>query len=108
MEISQSTEGEKLVFHIKGRADTAGAVEFEKAVMTPIKQGRINVVLNLTDLDYIASGGLRVILMAAKEIKTAQGDLVLCGLQENIRKVFEISGFLSIFTIKDTLQDALA
>lgn len=100
MEISQSTEGDKLVFHIKGRADTAGAADFEQAVMTPIKQGKTNVVLNLTELDYIASGGLRIILMAAKEIKTAQGNLVLCGLQENIRKVFEISGFFRYSILK--------
>ena len=107
MNITKSIEGKKLVFHIEGRADTASAVEFEKTVMDALKQGDTDVVMDLSELEYIASSGLRILLIAAKELKATDRSFSLCGINENIHKILEISGFLSIFKIHPTLEEAL-
>ena len=53
-------------------------------------------MLDLGRLDYISSAGLRVVLIAAKRLKSVGGALVLCTLNPSVREVFEISGFASI------------
>jgi anti-anti-sigma factor len=59
-------------------------------------------------MDYVSSSGLRILLMALKRITQARGKFVLCNLQENIREIFEISGFTTIFEIHPTKEDALS
>jgi anti-anti-sigma factor len=58
-------------------------------------------------MDYVSSSGLRILLMALKRITMAKGKFVLCSLQENIREIFEISGFTTIFEIYSNEEDAL-
>ena len=80
---------------------------FEQAVMDKIDSGKAKMVIDLSGLEYISSAGLRVLLMAAKQVKTGNGALALCGLKDHIREVFEISGFLPILTIVDDESAAL-
>ena len=65
-------------------------------------------VVDFSQLAYISSAGLRVLLMAAKRVKTENGALILCGMQDHIQEVFEISGFLQILTVAGTRQEAEA
>jgi anti-anti-sigma factor len=58
-------------------------------------------------LEYISSAGLRVVLMAVKELRSRQGKLVLCSLNEYVREVFEVSNFTSIIPIAETVEEAL-
>jgi len=58
-------------------------------------------------MDYVSSSGLRILLMALKRITMVKGKFVLCNLQENIREIFEISGFTTIFEIYPNEEDAL-
>jgi len=90
-----------------GRIDSNTAGQFEQELLTRIEAGEARVVLDFSALDYISSAGLRVVLMAAKRTQAAQGALALCGLNESIREVFEISGFLSILTVCEGRDEAL-
>jgi anti-anti-sigma factor len=58
-------------------------------------------------LDYISSAGLRSILMAAKQVKAKNGRLLIAGMKEAVREVFNLSGFFSILHICETEEDAL-
>jgi anti-anti-sigma factor len=58
-------------------------------------------------LEYISSAGLRVLLMVAKRVKTVQGQFILCGMNEQIRTVFDVSGFLTIFRVQERCTEAL-
>ena len=55
--------------------------------------------MNLAGLEYVSSAGLRVLLVTAKKLSRQNGKIVLCGLQDTVREVLTISGFLSIFQV---------
>ncbi len=65
-------------------------------------------MLDLSGVDYISSAGLRVILVAGKKLRATQGQLVLCGLRDEVRGVFEMSGFLDLFAVTANAEEALA
>jgi len=83
------------------------ASELERCLSELIDRGENLLILNMTDLDYISSAGLRVVLSMAKKLKVKQGDILLTGLRGVVKEVFEISGFSTIFKIFDTEEDAL-
>ena len=67
---------------------------FEQKLFECIENGTQRLILDFQDLDYISSAGLRVILKATKNLKSAEGKLVLCAMQDYVKEVFEISGFV--------------
>jgi anti-anti-sigma factor len=106
MELSNRKEGDVLVVSVKGRMDAVTAPEFEKAVETLMDDGETAFVVDLADLDYISSAGLRSILALAKRLKTNGGSLRLAALQDGVKEVFDISGFSSIIPVFDTVEGA--
>ena len=84
---------------IKGRLDAVSAAAAEAAINGVIEAGASHLVLNLSGLEYVSSAGLRVLLVTAKKLSRQNGKIVLCGLQDAVREVFAISGFLSIFPV---------
>ncbi|RDK04114.1 STAS domain-containing protein [Paraburkholderia lacunae] len=93
---------------LSGRLDSATSGDFEKHLQTLFESSGARALMDFSSLDYISSAGLRVVLMAAKRAKQAQGRLVLCGLQPHVKDVFEISGFLKILTVADDPVSALS
>ena len=108
MNIGERAVGEAVVLSPDGRLDSNTSEAFEQAVMDKIDSGKAKMIIDLSELEYISSAGLRVLLMAAKQVKSGNGALALCGLKDHIREVFEISGFLPILTIVDDESAALA
>lgn len=108
MDVTESRQGDTLVLELSGRIDSNTAAHFEKHLIGSIEAGEVDLVADFAGVDFVSSAGLRVMLMAAKRIKAAKGRLFLCGLSDSITKVFEVSGFLSIFIIHPSRQDALA
>jgi len=108
MQVKEEREGNALLLCLEGRLDSANAKILEAALLAPVQAGEAMVVLDLSDLEYISSAGLRVILIAAKQQKARQGRFALCGLRDEIREVFEISGFAKILDIRATRQEVLA
>ena len=106
MELTNRKEGNALVISVKGRMDAVTAPEFEKAVEGLMGDGETVFVVDLENLDYISSAGLRSILALAKKLKGGGGSLHLAALQDTVREVFEISGFSSIIPISDTVEAA--
>ena len=66
------------------------------------------MVVDCAGMEYISSAGLRVLLVAAKQARAANGQLALATLRDNPREVFDISGFSAIFAIHPSLEQALA
>ncbi len=92
----------------KGRIDSATGPAFEKDVLGQINEGQRRLLLDFQDLAYISSAGLRIVLLAAKKMKTAGGRLALCSLNPQIAEVFEISGFTRIIDIHASRDAALS
>ena len=107
MEIATRKEGGAMVVSVTGRIDAVTAPEFEKGLSALIAGGDMVLLLNLNDLEYISSAGLRSILSTAKQLKATGGTLLFCGLKGPVKDVFKISGFGSIFKIFETEEEAL-
>lgn len=97
-----------LVVSPVGQINSANAADIESGLLAWVEQGERLCVLDLEQLDYISSAGLRVVLMLAKRLKQNAGQLVLCSLQPQVHEVFDISGFLSILTVVDSRPAALS
>ena len=98
MTIEKKINGEAVTFIVSGRLDTQTAPEVESeldAVLPGIKE----LTFDMTNLEYVSSAGLRVILKAQKAMN-AQGSMKLTGVNDNIMEVFDITGFLDILTIE--------
>lgn len=106
MEIRTTEHLNMRVLRPAGRIDSATAPEFEKDLLERIQSGQTNLVVDFSDVEYISSAGLRVLLIGAKRVKPLGGRLVLCCMRETIREVFEISGFLTILPLFPTLDEA--
>jgi len=81
--------------------------KLEKELRGLIDEGKTNIVVNFKGVNYISSGGLRVLLTFAKELKTKNGELRLCHLVPNVYKIFKLAGFTFIFNIYETEEEAL-
>ena len=106
MEISENRTEKGLIIGITGRLDTTNYSVLEKKLMEHIDQGEHRMIVDCSRMDYVSSSGLRILLMALKRITMVKGRFVLFGLQENIREIFEISGFNNIFEIYQTQEEA--
>jgi len=107
MELTHEKNGEILMITIKGRLDAATANVADSAIKKLMEEDCTRVLFNLNDLEYLSSGGLRVILGVAKEIKRKEGKLALCALHEFVKEIFEVSGFDSLIPIEDTVDSGI-
>jgi len=96
MDIKKTSNGDSLVVELTGRLDTTTAPELEAALEL---DGVKDLVLDFLNLEYISSAGLRVILAAQKKM-SSQGSMVVRNVNDTIKEVFEITGFIDILTIE--------
>lgn len=106
MEVHEKKTGNYLVVNLSGRLDSSNYGELEKKLFEFIEKGEKQIVVDCSALIYISSSGLRVLLMALKKITSVGGKFYLCSLQENIREIFDIAGFSSIFKLFETVEEA--
>ena len=107
MEIIEEKKDRIVILTLNGRLDALTAKTLEDKFSKLIESHEPLFAINFLHLDYISSGGLRVLLKAAKTIKSQNGKLVLYSLQDYIREIFDIAGFLSIFSIYPDEKGAL-
>jgi len=107
MEITQTQNGEVLIFAIQGKLDSLTSKTFEGRLIPPIEQGNKKILLDFSEMDYISSAGLRVLLLAARLLSDSDGKIALCGLKPSIKSVFDIAGFSAVFPIFPSLPEAL-
>lgn len=107
MQIEVIEDGPPTIIALSGRLDSRSAADAEKEVSVRIDAGLQHLVLDFTSLDYISSAGLRVVLKAAKQIRAAGGEMAIYGVHRKVREVFEMSGFLSILTVRDDRDAAV-
>ncbi|MBZ0181409.1 MAG: STAS domain-containing protein [Melioribacteraceae bacterium] len=89
---------------LAGRLDSNTSQKLETELIDLINSSSENILVNLDELNYISSSGLRVFLLAAKSLDTKGMRLKLCGMKNYIKEVFDIAGFSSIFDIYESKQ----
>ena len=98
MTIEKKIIGDAVTLIVSGRLDTQTAPELENE-LDSILSGLKELIFDMTNLEYVSSAGLRVILKAQKAMN-AQGSMKLTGVNDSIMEVFDITGFLDILTIE--------
>ena len=106
MQVTEQVQDGVRILRPEGRLDTNTAPGFEKHLIETLESEAIPLVLDFSALDYISSAGLRVVLMASKRMKARNRKMALCALNRNVREVFDISGFLQILQVYDSLDQA--
>jgi anti-sigma B factor antagonist len=94
-----------------GRIDHRSAAQFEAALMPLVADAtarRGSIVLDFSAIEYISSVGLRVLMIAAKQMREHEGRLLVASLQGVVAEIFAISRFDRILTVTATLDDAMA
>ena len=98
MTIEKKINQDAVTLIVSGRLDTQTAPELENE-LDVVLPGLKELTFDMTNLEYVSSAGLRVILKAQKAMN-AQGAMKLTGVNDNIMEVFDITGFLDILTIE--------
>lgn len=98
MNIIRNKDGSKLTLALEGRLDTTTAPQLE-AELKASMDGVTELNLDFEKLEYLSSAGLRV-LLAAQKVMNRQGKMTLHHVNETIREVFEVTGFIDILTIE--------
>jgi anti-anti-sigma factor len=106
MEISTRTSNDTHIVAIAGNLDSATSPEAQKALDAVLVSAR-KVALDFSELEYISSAGLRVLLGAAKRLRASGGTLRMFGLNQSVREVFEISGFSTILPVYPSEAEAI-
>ena len=107
MKITVTQESGVTLIRISGSLDSLTCDDAQAVFEERIKNNEIKMVVDFSEVDYLSSAGLRVLLPALKGARQRGGDLYLVGLQDNIRKVLSLAGFASIFKTYSTLTDAV-
>ncbi|MDD5993154.1 MAG: STAS domain-containing protein [Prevotellaceae bacterium] len=85
--------GNEVLIKTGARIDTINAGDFEREINPVITESGVNVVFDCSELDYISSSGLRVVLKAQKMVTANKGEMKLTGVKPQIKKVFDMTGF---------------
>lgn len=101
MQVSINSSDDKLVAVLQGRLDTAAAPQFNNDIAPLIQQAEKQIVLDCTALEFISSSGLRLFLNLRKATMTKGGSVIIKGISEEIKQVFTITGFTSLFQFEE-------
>lgn len=99
MKIEIRKEGRTLFVAVEGSVDTMTAPELEKELRDNAP-GFAELILDFGDVDYVSSAGLRVLLEADRQMKNAQGKMVVRRPNEDVREVFETTGFDELLDVE--------
>ena len=107
LNIDVHKENKITVVNVDGRVDGYNSSEFHRHLKAANDTDDLAMLLNLEQLSYISSAGLRVLLLMAKTMQSQKAKLAVCSLAEPIREVFSISGFDQIIPVYTSSEEAL-
>ncbi len=107
MDINLVKAGEISIIKVNGRIDSTTAPLADKIIKETLKKDCLRIIFDFSALEYLSSGGIKVILGAAKELKRKHGKFVLCSLTHFVKETFEVSGLNALIPITDTVESGI-
>jgi anti-anti-sigma factor len=107
MEISVEKNNDVSVVNLEGSFDIASSEPFDEELTALMNGGERRILLDFTQVPFIASTGLRMLLKAGQRMKEEGGLLYLCNINDTVREVFSMTGFDKIFSVFDTGEAAM-
>lgn len=92
----------------QGRLDAVTVPALETAIDDQLSARHFRLIIDLSEVGYMSSSGLRALLRARRQAQTGGGDVVLCAMNERVTEVFEMIGFNNLFRIYPTAVEAAA
>ena len=99
MTIDISKQNNEVIFSLKGRLDTTTYSDFETS-LSPYLDKPVNIILDLEELEYLSSAGLRVILRSHQALEDADRCLIIKKCNEDVMEIFEMAGFVDFLTFE--------
>lgn len=107
MDIREETRGNVHILHVAGRLDNPGSQELSQIMIAIIEAGTHNLLVNLKQVTYLNSTGLRTLLDAQKKMQSQENKFLLCSTTGMVQRVIKLVGFDKLFNIYDTEEEAL-
>jgi anti-sigma B factor antagonist len=107
LEVITKEINDVIVVDLKGNLDTNTAPDAETRINDYLESGTKKIIINLGQTQYVSSAGLRVFLATAKKLTASGGAFKLCGANEVVQEILDISGFSTILIVKKTEEEAL-
>ncbi|MGL1932652.1 MAG: STAS domain-containing protein [Desulfotalea sp.] len=106
MKVETIKEGDISVISLLGRLNSTTAGSLEEQLRPYIDAPNSHLVLNLAELDYMSSAGLRIMLLLSKKYKSNEWNLAIANMQVHVLEVFEMSGFDAFVDIEADIDSA--
>jgi len=97
-----------VIIGVDGQLIVGNRHDLKKKVLDAMEAGERKFVVDFAATGYIDSSGLGVLVSLAKKVREAGGDLRLAGLNEDLRTLFELTKLDTLFTLMDTVEEAVA
>lgn len=107
MNIESEDENGVIICHVDGRIDTNTASTFEQGITTRLSEQQRLMVLDMRGVYYVSSAGLRAVLIIAKQAQAINCSLRIAALNDDVKKVFEVTGFHTVVPIFADVATAL-
>lgn len=101
MEITINEQDGRLIAAINGDLDNAASSQAERSLAPVFDRTDCDVVIDCTEMQYISSSGLRLLLNVFKHTRSNGHAAILKGMNDEVKEVFELSGFLQLFKVED-------
>lgn len=108
MKTDVQQESNSTIVNVTGSVDALTAAELSKVLTTQITEGRANLVVDLTGVEFMSSAGLRTLLGAVKETRSNGGDLRIASTNPGVDKVLKMSGFNNIAKVFPSQAEAVS
>jgi anti-sigma B factor antagonist len=95
------------VLNVSGKIDAVTSKQLESAIEEALKLEAEIMLLDLREVEYVSSSGLRVLMVAKERLRKREGDLRLASLQPLVSEVFDITGLKQFFSIYPSQGEAL-
>ncbi|MCE5243059.1 MAG: STAS domain-containing protein [Syntrophobacteraceae bacterium] len=106
MEVIERTIGFINIVSLNGKVDSVQTPAVQRKLLQLLQSGKKYLILDFGEVSFIASMGLRMLLILAKQAKPLHGRIILCRMSPSVHKVLEIAGFLPYFDICESVEEA--
>lgn len=107
MDIQLREEGSFTVVAPRLKLDTGSAAQTQQELSLLVEHGARKIVVDFSDVAYVGSAGLRVLLATAKRLRSLGGELRVCSLNQSVNEVFEITGFSELLPVFPSALEAV-
>lgn len=106
MKVLVKNSGDIAIVEVEGSIDSKTAPDLQQSILDIIDETH-KIILDLSQVSFVSSAGLRVLLLVYRQLKAKDGKVVLVGVSEEIKEVMFMTGFINFFEINSTTEEAI-